>query len=230
MGQIMRRFCLTTRIQAGSTFRKGQVSPDQREAEDRRTVKTLRANELVAPLATKRYGARAAHVVLALHEMDFVLVAAQQGKKRRLEILGGLALAIIVDDERRLAARTVGQDLESLSLDSSRFRNVPILVIGKEAPDRVVDRARRLLRLGLDPLLKAPADENRIDAIRDFLDERGDRRGLLILHDPEVALILPVRTPVPRRIDEAIAGKHLFDFGLYRRLVDIPEEFFDVYW
>jgi len=23
MGQIMRRFCLTTRIQAGSTFRKG---------------------------------------------------------------------------------------------------------------------------------------------------------------------------------------------------------------
>ena len=25
MGQIMRRFCLTTRIQAGSTFRKGQV-------------------------------------------------------------------------------------------------------------------------------------------------------------------------------------------------------------
>jgi hypothetical protein len=26
MGQIMRRFCLTTRIQAGSTFRKGQVS------------------------------------------------------------------------------------------------------------------------------------------------------------------------------------------------------------
>ena len=24
MGQIMRRFCLTTRIQAGSTFRKGQ--------------------------------------------------------------------------------------------------------------------------------------------------------------------------------------------------------------
>src|SRR5262245_60257466 len=110
--------------------------------------------------------------------MNFVLVAAQQGKKCCLEILGVLTLAVIVDDEGRLATRTVGQDLELLRLDPSRSRNVPIFVIGKEAPDRVVNRPRRLLRLRLDAFLKTPADEDRIDAICDFLDERRDRRGL----------------------------------------------------
>ncbi|WP_299665532.1 hypothetical protein [uncultured Ruegeria sp.] len=89
-------------------------------------VETLRRDELVSVLAAENDCASAAHVVITLYEVDFVLVSLEQRKERIFEIFGGLAHAFIKDDQGCFHSWTVSDRRPSASKTTCSSRACPI--------------------------------------------------------------------------------------------------------
>ena len=152
-------------------------------------------DKLIPLFAAKDDSARAAHVVLALHERDFVLVSPQEGQERIAEIVRMLPFPVIVDHERRVTSRPSGQNLYGFGLNRPFARQIPALRAFKKRLDRIADRLRRGWPFGINAVFKAAAHQDGVDRVGDLLDKSGDGRGLLVFDNAEKTLIVPVGSP-----------------------------------
>lgn len=123
-----------------------RVPAQEREAERARAVVALAGDELEPPVAAERDRAGAAHVVLALDEVDVVLVAAQQRQEGVGEVAGRLPDPVVVDQQRRVAPRPRCDDLELARLSPPGVPHVPFAVLREVAVERLAHTLRRLGR------------------------------------------------------------------------------------
>ncbi|WP_306031449.1 hypothetical protein, partial [Stappia sp. MMSF_3263] len=105
--------------------------------------------------AAERDSAGTTHIVFALYEMDLVFVAAEERQKSVLKVIRRLSDTLIEDDEGRLHARAVGNNLQRFGLLLPVCGQIPVLVIREEPRDAIRNGFWRFWRFGVDPFFKA---------------------------------------------------------------------------
>ena len=75
---------------------------------------------------------RTTHIVLALDEVNIVLVAAKERQECAFKVFGYLTFPVIVDGQRRFHPGAIGQYLKPLRLVASTLAQVPVFVIWEE--------------------------------------------------------------------------------------------------
>ena len=188
----------------------------EREAQGGAAVEALADDQLIAAVSAERDRAGSAHVVLALHEVDIVLVAPQQGEEGRREVVRGLTDPIVVDRQRGVPARAVRHDLEVARATAPRLAQVPVPVVRIVAVKCLRDAARCFGRSGVDPVLQHLLLEDRVDAVGDLLDQRRDRVGLLVLDDTVEGFVVAIGGPDACRLGKTRPVDHFVHLVLRR--------------
>ena len=184
---------------------------------------------MITLLAAEGDGAGSAHIVLSLHEVDFVLVAAKEGKEGLFEPIWMLPLPVVVYQEGSFQLRAVSDHLDALCLFAAIPLQVPVLRALEEGSHRIFDGTRRVGRTRIDSFLIASAHEDRVDRVDDLLDEGRNRGRLLVFDHAEVALDAAVGLPVCGIGEIGAAIDDFVDGSFCASPKQVPEEGFEIY-